>query len=278
MTQKRTFTLIELLVKGSHLCCDREKPAHGQGKARFTLIELLVVIAIIAILAAILLPALQSARERGRSASCVNQVKQLGVAVQSYANSNAEWGPVPEATEFTRWPALLYVNKDITDLKTLICPSATAYEYADYVMYAKNVSRAGLLTAAGLTYFNYVHYTLNRYFVAKSNTTELRRMNKASAPSQKILGADCCGDPANPTNYYALSVTKRRGLSSGFFSTYESSLQYLSPFMPPRHSKGANVVWLDGHVSWEKDAWQRYQVYPNSKKYNWDPLESNPTK
>jgi len=31
------FTLIELLVKGSHLCCDREKPAHGQGKACFTL-------------------------------------------------------------------------------------------------------------------------------------------------------------------------------------------------------------------------------------------------
>ena len=31
------FTLIELLVKCSHLCCDREKPAHGQGKARFTL-------------------------------------------------------------------------------------------------------------------------------------------------------------------------------------------------------------------------------------------------
>ena len=247
-------------------------------KRVFTLIELLVVIAIIAILAAILLPALQSARERGRSASCISQVKQLGVAVQSYSDSSDGWGPVPEATEFTRWPALLYVNKDITDLKTLICPSATAYEYADYVMHAKNVSRDGLLTAAGLTYFNYVHYTLNRYFVAKSSTTELRKMNKASAPSQKILGADCCGSPANPTNYYALSVTKMRGLSSGFFSTYESSLQYLSPFMPPRHSKGANVVWLDGHVSWEKDAWQRYQVYPNSKKYYWDPLERNPTK
>ncbi len=249
-----------------------------QFRRSFTLIELLVVIAIIAILAAILLPALQSARERGRSASCISSVKQLGSSVQSYSDSNDSWGPVPEATEFTRWPALLYVNKDITDLKILICPSATAYEYADYVMHAKNVSRSGLLTSAGLTYFNYVHYTLNRYFVAKSDTTELRKMNKASAPSQKILGADCCGSPANPTNYYDLSVTKMRGLSSGFFSTYESSLQYLSPFMPPRHSRGANVVWLDGHVSLEKDAWQRYQVYPNSKKYNWDPLENNPSK
>ena len=59
--------------------------------ANFTLIELLVVIAIIAILAAILLPALNSARESGRGSSCLNNCKQLATFGNMYGMDNDGW-------------------------------------------------------------------------------------------------------------------------------------------------------------------------------------------
>lgn len=63
-------------------------------KKKFTLIELLVVIAIIAILAAMLLPALSAARERARNSTCIGKLKQIGLAMQMYAGDNVSYLPV----------------------------------------------------------------------------------------------------------------------------------------------------------------------------------------
>ena len=80
-----------------------ERPgASGPGLWGFTLVELMVVTAIIALLASLLLPALASAKDKGRRAACVSNLRQVGIAIHLYANEQEGFIPYgPKAPPFT---------------------------------------------------------------------------------------------------------------------------------------------------------------------------------
>jgi prepilin-type N-terminal cleavage/methylation domain-containing protein len=137
-----------------------------QLRRAFTLIELLVVIAIIAILAAMLLPALARSKESGRQTSCLNNLRQLGLALVIYGDDHG--GIFPVRSQVNRWPARL--QPDYQNLSLLLCPSERSDAGAGSVALADPDSAPR----------SYIMNTFGDYFLATLSSSDFKSFGKGT--------------------------------------------------------------------------------------------------
>jgi prepilin-type processing-associated H-X9-DG protein len=177
-------------------------------KDRFTIIELLVVAAIIAILAAMLLPALGRAREMGRRASCSNNLKQLGLVTAMYLNDNRDtymYGTVGKNYKNYNWVQLFRFQKYIM-AKTLNDPSFNPTDTTKpQPMEPINANYEGLAYPA--YGYNYMNIGSSYQWFSGSSWGDSARLPGIKYPSRVYLFLDCKnnGDEPSYGNYSAMS-------------------------------------------------------------------------
>ena len=248
----------------------------GQSPRRvFTLIELLVVIAIIAILAAMLLPVLGQARERGRSADCTSNLRQLGIANTLYADGNKDYY-IYSALWNEDWSSGSYwCGVPEAGLGSISAVGGLR----DYMGNSKKVSRCRSIEfenkespnsgAGGYGYSVAIgsYYTSSGYRIAIP-----ARRSIFTAPAETIMFADHAGLNSTTDRYEEqLEVFAPKALSFDEDTGYQSQ-----PTMHFRHSNKANVCWADGRVSahgplsWSQEGWSRSaEVLAKQFKLGW---------
>jgi prepilin-type N-terminal cleavage/methylation domain-containing protein/prepilin-type processing-associated H-X9-DG protein len=218
----------------------------GKGERRnkrgFTLIELLVVVAIISLLAAILFPVFARARENARRASCISNLKQIGLSVMMYAQDYDEMY-VPSLLDNVdgRWWDRIQPYTQSVQLTN--CPSVPDQAYV-----------------GSLVGYGYGASTLILRDARASGAGVLRTpvsMAAVNRPAETYMICDFGG--------YRINVDKIRGSDSGASSngygylpgSGASGVPYYTTPVPPdwaegRHFDGLNMAFADGHVKWLK--------------------------
>ena len=223
-------------------------------KKTFTLIELLVVIAIIAILAAMLLPALSKARDKARTISCVNSMKQNGLAMALYLHDNLGYYPALIGGVDNRWetPRDIYCLQDTNKI------------FAEYA--TENVLLYGCPSGSAKG-DRQISYCINDKACANS-VPEIPHVARDSAiknPTATICMEDCM-----------------KGLnldSIGGFGVYPHTDPWWNAALgevvagSDAHGIRRNYLWCDGHVTTEKISTIQ-DLYRNRTNnfgpYDWD--------
>ena len=195
----------------------------------FTLIELLVVIAIIAMLAALLMPALRTAKETSKQIACSSQLKQFGYAVSMYVGTNSEWLPYGKTNgqlwDYLLMPDLNY-NNNIFEAQTI------PYYSVFHCPAGKDEN-----------YFNILKYRFRGYAYNFNCTPPLGsgvRINRISRPSALALISDASYGAAQ-------NFSDGPTFAASVHAAYVDSAAYTN--FAYRHSGRLNILHSDTHVS-----------------------------